>query len=176
MSLDNLTQVVVPGSQDVTFATSGAYGVYYEYPNAVDSLVYASDTIPPALNCTLTSKATGAELEAVHDHVKTNTYSTRDPERVRVLIRSIRISEPGTYAFSCRYPDGRLQPRIVLAVGPDFMWEFFGIAARSSVTLAASVVVLFALRLGCDCHRCCDCGQTAPVETSSRGWIVPRWR
>jgi len=60
-----------------------------------------------------------------------------------VLIRSITIDEPGAYTFSCRYADGRSQPEIVLAVGPNFMWEFFGIAARLGVTLAAGVVALF---------------------------------
>jgi hypothetical protein len=42
MNLDNLTQVVVPGSQEITFAKSGAYAVYYEYHSVVDGAVYAS--------------------------------------------------------------------------------------------------------------------------------------
>jgi len=142
MNLDDLTQVVVPGSQDITFAKSGACAVYYEYRSVVDGVVYASSETPPALTCTLTSKATGADVGVAPDYVKTNTYSTKDRERVGVLIRSVSIDEPGTYTFSCRYTDGRSQPQIVLAVGPNFMWEFLGIAARSGVTLAAGVVVL----------------------------------
>jgi len=91
----------------------------------------------------LTSKTTGADVGVAPDYVETNTYSTKDRERVGVLIQSITIDEPGAYTFSCRYADGRSQPEIVLAVGPNFMWEFFGIAARSGVTLAAGVVALF---------------------------------
>jgi hypothetical protein len=143
MSLENLTQVVVPGSQDVTFAERGAYAVYYEYRSVVRGVRYAGSETPPALACALTSKATGAEIGAVPDYVKTNTYSTKDRERVGVLIQSITIDDPGTYTFSCRYADGRSQPEIVLAVGPNFMWEFFGIAARSGAALAAGLVVLF---------------------------------
>lgn len=60
-----------------------------------------------------------------------------------MLIRSSTIDEPGTYTFSCQYADGRSQPRVVLAIGANFTWEFLGIAARSSVTFAAGVVALF---------------------------------
>ena len=145
MNVDNLRQVVVPGSEDIDFAESGAYAVYYEYRSVVDGLVYASSETPPVLACTLTSKATGADVAVVPDYVKTNTYSAKDHERVGVLIRSITIDEPGTYTFSCQYAAGGSQPEIVLAVGPNFMWEFFGIAARTVLTAAAGVVVL----LGC---------------------------
>ena len=142
MNLDDLTQVVVPGSEDIAFAESGAHAVYYEYRSVVDGSVYASSEKPPALVCSLTSKTTGANIGVVPDYVPTNTYSTKDRERVGVLIRSITIDEPGTYTFSCRYADGRSQPEIVLAVGPNFMWEFFGIAARTTVTAVAGLAVL----------------------------------
>ena len=142
MNLDNLTQVVVPGSEDITFAERGAYAVYYEYRSVVDGVVYASSETPPALACSLTSKATGADVGVVPDYVKTNTYSTKDRERVGVLIRSITIDEPGTYTFSCRYADGRSQPEIVLAVGPNLDWEFLGIAARTVLTAVAGLAVL----------------------------------
>jgi hypothetical protein len=52
------------------------------------------------------------------------------------------MDEPGTYTFSCRHADGSSQPEIVLAVGPNFVWEFFGIAARTVLTAATGLVVL----------------------------------
>jgi hypothetical protein len=142
MNLENLTQVVVPGSEEITFAESGAYAVYYEYRSVVDGAVYASSAKPPALACTLTSRATGADVGVVPDYVRTNRYATKERERVGVLIRSITIDQPGAYTFSCRYADGRSQPEIVLAVGPNFVWEFFGIAARTVLTVAAGLAVL----------------------------------
>jgi hypothetical protein len=142
MNLENLTQVVVPGSEEITFAESGAYAVYYEYRSVVDGVVYASSAKPPALACTLTSSATGADVGVVPDYVRTNRYATKERERVGVLIRSITIDQPGAYTFSCRYADGRSQPEIVLAVGPNFVWEFFGIAARTVLTVVAGLAVL----------------------------------
>jgi hypothetical protein len=140
MKMHDLTQVVVPGSEDIIFGESGAYAVYYEYRSVVDGVVYATSETPPALACTLTSKATGADVAVVPDYVRTNNYTNR--ERAGVLIRSITVDEPGTYTFSCRYPDSRSDPEIVLAVGPNFVWEFLGIAARTVVTAVAGLVVL----------------------------------
>jgi hypothetical protein len=141
MKMHDLTQVVVPGSEDIIFAESGAYAVYYEYRSVVDGVVYTSSETPPALACTLKSKVTGADVAVVPDYVKTNNYINR--ERVGVLIRSITIDEPGAYTFSCRYENGRSEPDIVLAVGPNFVWEFLGITVRTVVTAAAGLAVLF---------------------------------
>ena len=143
VNIDNLTQVVVPGSKEITFAESGAYAVYYEYRSVVDGVVYTGSERPPALACTLTSRASGDEVAVVPDDVPSNAYSTRDRARVGRLIRSITIREPGSYILSCRYADGSSAPKVVLAVGPNLVWEFFGIAARTVVTAAAGLAVLF---------------------------------
>jgi hypothetical protein len=92
----------------------------------------------------LVSRATGADVAVVPDYVKTNAYSTKGGERVGVLIRSITIDEPGTYTFSCRRTDGASRPELVLAVGPNFVWECFGVAARTALTAAAGFSVLAA--------------------------------
>ncbi len=142
INIDNMTQVLVPGSEDITFAEKGAYAVYYEYRSIVDGVVYASSETPPALDCTLTSKASSEDIRAVPDYVKTNTYTTKERERVGVLIQSITIKEPGAYTFACRYTDGSSQPEIVLAVGPNIMWEFFGVVAEYGHPIITGVITL----------------------------------
>ena len=127
VNLDNLTQLIVPGSADITFAKPGAYAVYYEYRSVVNGVKYETGKQPPSLECNLTSKKTGAKVTAVPDFVESNIYWSKDQERVGLLIMSITIDDPGIYIFACQYRDGRTQPEIVVSVGPNFMWEFFKI-------------------------------------------------
>jgi len=141
--LSRLTVVVVPGSGEVTFSEVGAYAVYYEYRSVVDGVRYTGCETPPSFVCSLTSNATGAEVPVVPDYVETNGYSVGRGSRVGVLAMSITINEPGTYTFSCRYPDGRAEPRVVVAVGHNIIWEYFGIAASTIGSMVVSIAVLF---------------------------------
>ena len=141
--LSRLTVVVVPGSGEVTFSEVGAYAVYYEYRSVVDGVRYTGSGTPPSFVCSLTSNATGAEVPVVPDYVETNGYSVGRGSRVGVLAMSITINEPGTYTFSCRYPDGRAEPRVVVAVGHNIIWEYIGIAASTIGPMVVSMAVLF---------------------------------
>ena len=53
IGVKNLTQVVVPGSADVSFPQKGAYAVYYEYRSVIDGVSYARDEYPPIMRCQL---------------------------------------------------------------------------------------------------------------------------
>ena len=130
MGINDLTQVIVPGSAEVLFPKAGGYAVYYEYRSIIDGVSYIRDKYPPSINCKLTSKATGSNVALVADYVEGNIYSTQNQERAGVLINSIIIREPGIYIFSCQYTGGRTVPQIALAVGPNIVWEFFNIAAK----------------------------------------------
>ncbi len=130
LNIDELTQLVVPGSIDITFARPGAYGVYYEYRSVVNDVKYETGKHPLTLVCNLTSKATGARIDAAPDFVETNTYRSKDLQRVGVLLMSISIDDPGIYSFACQHGDDRARPKIVVSVGPNFMWEFFNIFAK----------------------------------------------
>jgi hypothetical protein len=125
-----LTRVIVPGSAEILFPKAGAYAVYYEYRSVINGVNYIRDKYPPRLNCQLKSKTTGVELTLVPDYVEGNMYSTQNQERVGVLIKSISIDKTGVYIFSCQYMDGRTHPEIVLAVGPNIIWELFNLAVK----------------------------------------------
>jgi len=146
--LSRMTRVAIPGSAEVTFSEPGAYAVYYEYRTVVDGVEYAGNKRPPTLVCSLTSNATGAEVPVVPDYVETNGYSVRMGSRAAVLAMSITIHEPGTYTFSCRYPDGRAQPKIVLAVGQNILWEYIGIMGRTVGPIFVSMIVSMTLLFG----------------------------
>jgi hypothetical protein len=143
VNLDNLTQLVVPGSADINFAKSGAYAVYYEYRSVVNGVKYETGKQPPSLECNLTSKKTGAKVTAVPDFVESNTYGSKDQERIGVLIMSITIDDPDIYTFACQYRDGRTQPEIVVAVGPNFLWEFFNIFAKVGGSILSGMAIFF---------------------------------
>ena len=141
VDIDNLTQVVVPGSAEITFPKPGAFAVYYEYRSLVNGVKFDTGNQPPFLECALTSKATGAKVTAAPDFVDSNTYHTKNLERVAVLIMSFTIDDPGIYIFTCQYQDGSLRPEIVVSVGPNLMWEFFNIFAKVGGSILSGMAV-----------------------------------
>jgi hypothetical protein len=145
--IQNLTQVVVPGAAEIYFPKAGAYAVYHEYRSEFEGERYFRDRLPPGLTCRLESQATGREVALAASHVEGNIYTTRYRERVGRMIRTISIDRPGLYQFSCRYAVGGTQPEIVLAVGPNLVWEYFNIAARPLAAFLGGAAV-FSLALG----------------------------
>jgi hypothetical protein len=130
VGIQNLTQIVVPGSAEIIFPKAGAYAVYYEYRSVINGVKYVRDKFPSSINCHLRSKATGEDIELASPHAEGDMYTTQNQERVGVLFKSISINQPGVHIFSCQYTDGRTHPQIVLAVGPNIIWEFFNLAAK----------------------------------------------
>jgi hypothetical protein len=142
IDIHNMTQVIVPGSADITFPKKGAYAVYYEYRSLVDGVQYINTKTPPSLICTLISETTGKEVGVSPEYIEGNTYSTKERERVGVHLLSISVTEPGTYTFSCHYQAGKTGPKVVVAVGANIVWELFNIVARPVVAILGGLVVL----------------------------------
>lgn len=143
VNIDDLTQLVVPGSAEITFAKPGAYAVYYEYRSFLNGVRYETGTQPPMLDCSLTSKGSVAKVFAVPDFVESNIYETQAKERVGVLLMSITIDDPGIYTIACDYRDGSIQPEIVVSVGPNFIWESFNIFAKVGRSILSGTAVFF---------------------------------
>lgn len=119
-----LQKVEIPGEADLVLARKGAYAVYYERHKGS----YINAEWPPTLDCSLTSKTTGEDVPLVPDYVPSNQYSTKDGDQVGVLIYSTTVEDPGLHTLSCDYADGRLSPKLVLAVGPNYFFEFLRVA------------------------------------------------
>jgi len=148
MDINNLTRVVVPGSAEISFPKAGAYAVYYEYRSVINGVNYVRDRFPPRINCQLISKSTGEDIELASPQAEGDIYSTQNQERVGVLFKSISINQPGIHTFSCRYLGGRSNPQVVLAVGPNMIWEFFNLAAKPvSAFFCGGLVFLVAIGL-----------------------------
>lgn len=114
-------RLTVPGDLEVNLTRSGAYGIYFEHD--LKSPIYPDIAMPPELDCSLTSKSNGAVIKAVSDYVKTNRYTSNNLY-TGVLIMSITVNKPGVYTFACDYQDGRMEPEIWVALGPNYFWEF----------------------------------------------------
>jgi len=143
VGVQDLTQVVVPGSADVSFPKTGAYAVYYEYRSVIDGVSYSRDEYPPLMRCQLKSKANGKAVRLKTSDVKGNIYTTHHPDRAGVMYKEISIDQPGMYTFSCQYTDGRTIPRSVMAVGPNIVWGFFNIALKPIAATCAGGLVFF---------------------------------
>jgi hypothetical protein len=131
----------VPGSVVVNLTRTGAYGIYYEN-SLVSATVNPRLMIPPAIKCSLTSQSTGAKVNAVSDYIESNRYWSQDQGRYFVLIMSITIDKPDTYTFTCDYLDGRSEPEIPLALGPNYIWEFLKVTGKVALPLLGGTGVL----------------------------------
>jgi hypothetical protein len=130
----------VPGSKEIKLTRTGAYGIYYEY-NLMSTSV-DPPPLPPEIDCSLTSKSTGAKMEAAPDYVETNRYWSKDRDRTGVLVMSITVDEPDSYTFACNYPDGRISPKLVLAIGPNYFFEFLRVAWNMGGSILGGAGVL----------------------------------
>lgn len=131
--------LAVPGVTEAKLSRRGAYGIYYVYDpsNQGENL-----EMPPAIQCTLTAKSSGAEQTAAPDYVDTNRYWTNDHARTGVLIQSITVEQADTYSFACRYLDDRAGPEIQVALGPNYVWEFLKVARKLGLPLLGGMSVL----------------------------------
>lgn len=111
---DSLTQVVVPGTADLTLTETGDYTIFYEHQSVVDGRVYITGEAVPGLDVSLVLKEDGSPV-ALSPPGTSTTYSVSDRAGVSVLAFS--IDRPGTYELSASYPPGRSGPEVVLAVG-----------------------------------------------------------
>jgi hypothetical protein len=133
--------LTVPGAKEVKLTRTGAYGIYYEH-SLVAAAVDPRTEIPPAIECSLTSQSTGAKIAAVLDYVETNRYWPKEHGGTGVLMMSITVDQPDAYTFACNYQDGSTEPEIVVALGPNYFWEFIRVAWKISFPVLGGISIL----------------------------------
>lgn len=142
---DSLTQVVVPGTADLTLEDSGDYTIFYEYQSVVDGRVYMTGESVPGLDVSLVSREDGSPVALTSPATRT-TYNVG--ERAGVSVLSFSIDRPGTYELSASYLPGRSGPEVVLAVGQGVgrgiltsIGAIFGAGALFCATGALAVAI-----------------------------------
>ena len=131
----------VPGARDVKLTRTGAYGIYHER-SLVSDTSDPQGPMPPDIDCSLTSKSTGKQIEAIPDYIEANRYWSKEQDRYGILIMSVTVPQPDTYTFDCHYQDGSTEPEILVALGPNYVWEFFRVSGKITASLLIGLTTL----------------------------------
>jgi hypothetical protein len=95
------TQVVMPGSSDITLQQTGKYTIFYEYRSMVGNRIYSTDENIPGIIVNIVSKGTG-------DGIPLSSASTNSSyslgSRSGIGLFDFDIDEPGIYELSASYP------------------------------------------------------------------------
>ena len=142
---NDLIQLVVPGRGDIRLEKTGKYTIYHEYRSAIDNRVYSSPLQAiSGLEIALVSKTTGTPIPIDEPSVS-STYSVGS--RSGISLFDFNIDEPGTYELSAFYPNGQLEPMLVLAVGHGFVgkivWTVLqGVGILLGTFTAGSIIMI----------------------------------
>lgn len=109
----HLPQIIVPGEADLTLSRAGTYTIYLEREAVVGGRVYSTGDAIEGLQVRITSVA-GSSVEMSAPTVSSN-YAIGGRSGNAVLAFS--VVEPGRYQFAASYPDGRIEPQGVVAIG-----------------------------------------------------------
>lgn len=111
---DSLTQVVVPGSVELTFKKGATYTVFLEEESVVNGKIYLTRGAVGGLTCNAKSSATG---EAVDIWRAQSSVKYDVAGRSGRSVLSFAVPEDGDYQFACQYTEGVEGPETVVAVG-----------------------------------------------------------
>ena len=140
-----LTQVVVPGSQELTFSKTGAHTVFHEHKSIVGSKMYSMTPGGLAgLQCRLVSKADGQEI-LLSPTSMSSTYSMGSRSGVGVF--DFNIDSPGEYLFSASYPPEQEGPQAVLAIGHGFVEQLLTTVLGGLAIMFGSLTAAIAIAL-----------------------------
>jgi hypothetical protein len=137
------TQVIVPGSGDITLQQTGKYTIFYEYRSVVGNRIYFTGENIPGIIVNITSKDTGDEL-LFSSTASKSSYSIGS--RSGIGLFDFVIDEPRIYELSAAYPavQGQQEEQkqeIVLAIIHSSVIErIFGSIMG---TVAGAMVIVF---------------------------------
>lgn len=127
-----LTQLILPGSHQLSLDRTGQYTVYYEYQSVVGNRVFSTPEALPGIECRLTDS--GGNPVALSPSGTSISFSSGGRSGFSVL--EFDIAEPGRYVFSGDYPAGTSGPDVVFSIGQ-------GLGTRILVTVLGALGIVF---------------------------------
>jgi hypothetical protein len=110
---DSLTQVVVPGTTELTLHRA-TYTVFLEEESVVNGKIYSTTQPVDGLACRVSSAQKGSAIAVRRPNMST-TYSVGGRSGHSVL--EFPINQDGKYTFACDYGENAPGPEVVVAVG-----------------------------------------------------------
>jgi hypothetical protein len=111
---DSLTQIVVPGSAELTLRQGQLYTVFLEDQATVNGKIYSTTQSISGLTCRVSSVEKGTPL-AIKKSSANVSYTVGSRSGHSVL--EFPVQEAGRYLFSCDYGEKSQGPETVVAVG-----------------------------------------------------------
>lgn len=121
-----LMQVVMPGSATLNLGQPGTYTIYHETRSVVDGQLYASTSVS-GLRVSMRAPGGGAVELTPSSGGSTYRFGSREGRSVF----SFTVATPGEYRITGALPDGRTEPKIVLAVESGLMGGMFQMIGRA---------------------------------------------
>jgi hypothetical protein len=145
---ERMQQVVMPGSVTLDLRTPGIYTIFHERRSVVDGKSYSSSSTS-GLRLSVFA-ADGTELD-----LKTNTGSTYTfGGREGHSFSTFEVKTPGPHRITGTLPNGRTEPKIVLALAPGVLGGMFKMISFSialvmgGIAVAALIVILTVIGRG----------------------------
>jgi hypothetical protein len=129
---DELPQLVVPGTSELTLTETGTYTIFHETGSVVDGRYYAVEDVS-GLTVEVVAAETG-EAVALSSPGAGATYDFGGRSGSAFL--TFDIADPGRYRITGAYPEGRAEPATVLAVGHDF-------GRKLVLTIVSAIAIAF---------------------------------
>ena len=140
------TQVIMPGSSDITLQQTGKYTIFYEYRSMVGNRIYSTGENIPGIIVNIVSKGTG-------DGIPLSSTSTNSSyslgSRSGIGLFDFDIDEPGIYELSASYPavqgqqEEQRQEIILAVIHSSVIERIFGSIMGTVASAMAIVFVPF---------------------------------
>jgi hypothetical protein len=132
-------QYEFPGEVVIDLTRKGAYAIYYIKNKKSSSL----QEWPQSMQCQLVNMKTGNSITLVPDYIPSDRLCSYTGECTGRLVYSTTVNHPGMHRFSCNYEKENTGQKFILAIGPNYVFEFFRLIWNMRWSILAIPCVLF---------------------------------